>query len=92
MKTRTRAIQIETHFVHKRHQPEPMRIRADVIVCGVVRLSTRRREAVGLAESAGSLGASAGRAGDGQVVQVRTAGGQQISGIAKAGGTVEVAF
>ncbi len=31
-------------------------------------------------------------AGDGQVVQVRTAGGQQITGIAKAGGMVEVAF
>lgn len=31
-------------------------------------------------------------AGDGQVVQVRTAGGQQISGIARAGGLVEVAF
>lgn len=31
-------------------------------------------------------------AGDGQVVRVKTASGQQISGIAKAGGTVEVAF
>ena len=31
-------------------------------------------------------------AGDGQVVQVKTSGGQQISGIAKAGGLVEVAF
>ena len=31
-------------------------------------------------------------AGDGQVVQVRTSGGQQISGIARAGGLVEVAF
>ena len=33
-----------------------------------------------------------GTAGDGQVVQVKTSGGQQISGIAKAGGLVEVAF
>lgn len=33
-----------------------------------------------------------GTAGDGQVVQVKTAAGQQISGIAKAGGLVEVAF
>ena len=33
-----------------------------------------------------------GNAGDGQVVQVRTAGGQNISGIARAGGMVEVAF
>jgi flagella basal body P-ring formation protein FlgA len=31
-------------------------------------------------------------AADGQVVQVRTAGGQNISGIARAGGMVEVAF
>ncbi|GGY75348.1 flagellar basal body P-ring formation chaperone FlgA [Pseudoduganella plicata] len=31
-------------------------------------------------------------AADGQVVQVRTAGGQHISGIARAGGMVEVAF
>lgn len=31
-------------------------------------------------------------AGEGQPVQVRTAGGQQVSGIAKAGGLVEVAF
>ena len=31
-------------------------------------------------------------AGDGQVVQVKTSGGQQITGIAKAGGLVEVAF
>jgi len=33
-----------------------------------------------------------GRADEGQLVQVRTPGGQQVSGIAKAGGTVEVAF
>lgn len=33
-----------------------------------------------------------GNAADGQVVQVRTAGGQNISGIARAGGMVEVAF
>ncbi len=31
-------------------------------------------------------------AGEGQVVQVKTANGQQITGIAKTGGTVEVAF
>jgi flagella basal body P-ring formation protein FlgA len=33
-----------------------------------------------------------GTAGDGQVVQVKTSGGQQITGIAKTGGLVEVAF
>ncbi|MET3130556.1 flagella basal body P-ring formation protein FlgA [Oxalobacteraceae bacterium GrIS 1.11] len=33
-----------------------------------------------------------GNAGDGQVVQVRTPSGQQISGVARAGGLVEVAF
>ncbi|WP_373988524.1 flagellar basal body P-ring formation chaperone FlgA [Duganella sp. BuS-21] len=33
-----------------------------------------------------------GTAGDGQVVQVKTAAGQQITGIAKSGGLVEVAF
>lgn len=33
-----------------------------------------------------------GTAGDGQMVQVKTSGGQQITGIAKAGGLVEVAF
>jgi flagella basal body P-ring formation protein FlgA len=31
-------------------------------------------------------------ASEGQLVQVRTASGQQVSGIAKAGGLVEVAF
>eukprot|EP01041_Mallomonas_annulata_P037177 gene37177-60424_t len=31
-------------------------------------------------------------ASEGQIVQVRTAGGQQVSGVAKAGGLVEVAF
>ncbi|WP_377701573.1 flagellar basal body P-ring formation chaperone FlgA [Pseudoduganella sp. UC29_71] len=31
-------------------------------------------------------------ASEGQMVQVRTAGGQQVSGVAKAGGLVEVAF
>ena len=33
-----------------------------------------------------------GNASEGQVVQVRTPAGQQISGVAKAGGLVEVAF
>jgi flagella basal body P-ring formation protein FlgA len=33
-----------------------------------------------------------GNASDGQVVQVRTPAGQQISGVARAGGLVEVAF
>lgn len=33
-----------------------------------------------------------GTAGEGQVVQVRTPGGQQISGVARIGGLVEVAF
>ncbi|MES2743759.1 MAG: flagellar basal body P-ring formation chaperone FlgA [Pseudomonadota bacterium] len=33
-----------------------------------------------------------GSAGEGQVVQVRTAAGQQISGVARGGGVVEVAF
>ncbi|MBJ7309159.1 flagellar basal body P-ring formation chaperone FlgA [Rugamonas sp. CCM 8940] len=33
-----------------------------------------------------------GNAAEGQVVQVRTAGGQQVNGVAKAGGLVEVAF
>ncbi|CDG81873.1 flagellar basal body P-ring formation chaperone FlgA [Janthinobacterium agaricidamnosum] len=33
-----------------------------------------------------------GNAGEGQVVQVRTQAGQQISGVARAGGLVEVAF
>ncbi|WP_374359289.1 flagellar basal body P-ring formation chaperone FlgA [Pseudoduganella danionis] len=42
--------------------------------------------------SVSSEGRAMSTAGDGQVVQVRTAGGQQISGIAKAGGMVEVAF
>lgn len=37
-------------------------------------------------------GKAAGSAGEGQVVAVRTASGQQISGIARAGGLVEVAF
>ena len=31
-------------------------------------------------------------ASEGQIVQVRTAGGQQVTGVAKAGGLVEVAF
>ncbi|HEU4842690.1 MAG TPA: flagellar basal body P-ring formation chaperone FlgA [Burkholderiaceae bacterium] len=42
--------------------------------------------------SVSAEGRAVSTAGDGQVVQVRTAGGQQISGIAKAGGLVEVAF
>ncbi len=33
-----------------------------------------------------------GNAGEGQVVQVRTAAGQQLSGVARGGGLVEVAF
>ena len=37
-------------------------------------------------------GKAIGNAGDGQVVQVRTASGSVISGTAKAGGMVEVAF
>jgi flagella basal body P-ring formation protein FlgA len=42
--------------------------------------------------SVSAEGKAAGNAGEGQVVQVRTANGQQISGIAKAGGLVEVTF
>jgi flagella basal body P-ring formation protein FlgA len=37
-------------------------------------------------------GKAIGNAGEGQVVQVRTASGAVISGTAKAGGMVEVAF
>jgi flagella basal body P-ring formation protein FlgA len=37
-------------------------------------------------------GKAIGNAGEGQVVQVRTAGGAVVSGMAKAGGMVEVAF
>ena len=37
-------------------------------------------------------GKAIGNAGEGQVVQVRTAGGAVVSGTAKAGGMVEVAF
>jgi flagella basal body P-ring formation protein FlgA len=37
-------------------------------------------------------GKAVGNAADGQVVQVRTPGGQNVSGIARAGGLVEVAF
>jgi len=37
-------------------------------------------------------GKAIGNAGEGQVVQVRTAGGSVVSGTAKAGGMVEVAF
>lgn len=37
-------------------------------------------------------GRALGNAAQGQVVQVRTAGGQQISGVAQAGGLVEVAY
>lgn len=37
-------------------------------------------------------GRALGSAGQGQVVQVRTVGGQQISGVAQAGGLVEVAY
>ena len=39
-----------------------------------------------------SEGRAIGSAGDGQTVQVRTQSGQQISGVARAGGMVEVAF
>jgi flagella basal body P-ring formation protein FlgA len=39
-----------------------------------------------------SEGRAIGNAGDGQVVQVRTQSGQQISGVARTGGMVEVAF
>lgn len=42
--------------------------------------------------SVSSEARAVGTAGEGQVVQVRTSGGQQITGIAKAGGLVEVAF
>ena len=42
--------------------------------------------------SVSAEGKAAANAGEGQVVQVRTANGQQISGIAKAGGLVEVSF
>ncbi|NRR30078.1 flagellar basal body P-ring formation protein FlgA [Oxalobacteraceae bacterium] len=42
--------------------------------------------------SVSSEARAVGTAAEGQVVQVRTAAGQQISGIAKAGGLVEVAF
>lgn len=42
--------------------------------------------------SVSAEGRAMSTAGDGQVVQVRTAGGQQVSGIARAGGMVEVAF
>jgi flagella basal body P-ring formation protein FlgA len=37
-------------------------------------------------------GRSIGTAGEGQIVQVRTPSGQQISGVARAGGMVEVTF
>ncbi|MEG2961858.1 MAG: flagellar basal body P-ring formation chaperone FlgA, partial [Janthinobacterium sp.] len=39
-----------------------------------------------------SEGRAIGSAGDGQTVQVRTQSGQQISGVARPGGMVEVAF
>jgi flagella basal body P-ring formation protein FlgA len=42
--------------------------------------------------SVSSEGRAIGTAGEGQVVQVRTAAGTVVSGTAKAGGTVEVAF
>lgn len=42
--------------------------------------------------SVSAEGRAMSTAGDGQVVQVRTGNGQQISGIAKMGGLVEVAF
>lgn len=39
-----------------------------------------------------SEGRAIGNAGEGQTVQVRTQGGAQVSGVARAGGLVEVAF
>ncbi|MBV7536907.1 flagellar basal body P-ring formation protein FlgA [Duganella sp. sic0402] len=42
--------------------------------------------------SVSAEGRAMSTAGDGQVVQVRTGNGQQITGIAKSGGMVEVAF
>jgi flagella basal body P-ring formation protein FlgA len=42
--------------------------------------------------SVSSEGRAMGTAGDGQVVQVKAGNGQQITGIAKNGGVVEVAF
>jgi flagella basal body P-ring formation protein FlgA len=42
--------------------------------------------------SVSSEGRAIGSAGEGQVVQVRTASGTVVSGTAKAGGMVEVAF
>ncbi|TWI64573.1 flagella basal body P-ring formation protein FlgA [Pseudoduganella lurida] len=42
--------------------------------------------------SVSSEGKAVANAADGQVVQVRTAAGQAVSGIARAGGLVEVAF
>jgi flagella basal body P-ring formation protein FlgA len=42
--------------------------------------------------SVASEGRAIGSAGEGQVVQVRTASGTVVSGTAKAGGMVEVAF
>jgi flagella basal body P-ring formation protein FlgA len=42
--------------------------------------------------SVSSEGKAAANAADGQVVQVRTVAGQAVSGIARAGGLVEVAF
>jgi flagellar basal body P-ring formation protein FlgA len=51
-----------------------------------------RLVAAGAGFSISSEGKATGNASEGQVVQVRTAGGQQVSGVAKAGGLVEVAF
>jgi flagella basal body P-ring formation protein FlgA len=42
--------------------------------------------------SVSAEGRAMSTAGDGQVVQVKTGNGQQITGIAKTGGMVEVAF
>jgi len=42
--------------------------------------------------SVSAEGRAVGNASDGQTVQVRTQGGQQVSGVARAGGLVEVAF
>ncbi|UGQ45233.1 flagellar basal body P-ring formation chaperone FlgA [Massilia endophytica] len=51
-----------------------------------------RLVAAGAGFSISSEGKATGNASEGQVVQVRTASGQQVSGVAKAGGLVEVAF
>ena len=51
-----------------------------------------RLVSIGSGFSVSGEGKAIGNAGEGQVVQVRTAGGSVVSGTAKAGGMVEVAF